>query len=94
MGARQDKLDQRSFGERWLPHPLLTVVLVLLWMLLLNSFSFGGLLVGVVLALVITRLTSNFWPRAPAGEVLVARPSPTSAWWPGTWWSPTCRSRG
>ena len=65
MGARQDKPDQRSFGERWLPHPLLTVVLVLLWMLLLNSFSFGGLLVGVVLALVITRLTSNFWPERP-----------------------------
>ncbi len=28
---------------------LLTLVLVLLWILLLNSFSFGGLLMGVVL---------------------------------------------
>jgi multicomponent K+:H+ antiporter subunit E len=27
----------------------MTAVLVLLWMLLLNSFSVGGLLVGVVL---------------------------------------------
>ena len=62
MGARHDRLDERTFMERWLPHPLMTAVLVLLWMLLLNSFSFGGLLVGVVLAVVITRVTSNFWP--------------------------------
>lgn len=65
MGARHDKLDQRSFAERWLPHPLMTAVLVLLWMLLLNSFSFGGLLMGAVLAVVITRVTSNFWPERP-----------------------------
>ena len=65
MGARHDKLEQRSFTARWLPHPLMTAVLVLLWMLLLNSFSLGGLLVGVVLAVVITRVTSNFWPQRP-----------------------------
>lgn len=65
MGARHDRLDERTFTERWLPHPLMTAVLVLLWMLLLNSFSFGGLLVGVVLAVVITRVTSNFWPERP-----------------------------
>ncbi len=65
MGARHDKLDQRSFTERWLPHPLMSAVLVLLWMLLLNSFSLGGLLVGVVLAVAITRVTSNFWPERP-----------------------------
>ncbi len=38
MGARHDRLDERTFMERWLPHPLMTAVLVLLWMLLLNSF--------------------------------------------------------
>ena len=65
MGARHDKLEQRSFTARWLPHPLMTAVLVLLWMLLLNSFSLGGLLVGVVLDVVITRVTSNFWPQRP-----------------------------
>ncbi|MBL7650496.1 MAG: Na+/H+ antiporter subunit E, partial [Candidatus Hydrogenedentes bacterium] len=65
MGAKHDKLDPRSFTERWLPHPLMSAVLVLLWMLLLNSFSLGGLVVGVVLAVVITRVTSNFWPERP-----------------------------
>ena len=65
MGARHDRLDERTFTERWLPHPLMTAVLVLLWMLLLNSFSVGGLLVGVVLGVVISHLTSQFWPERP-----------------------------
>jgi multicomponent K+:H+ antiporter subunit E len=65
MGARNDKLDERGFMARWLPHPLMTAVLVLLWLLLLNRLSLGGLLVGVVLAVVITRITSNFWPERP-----------------------------
>lgn len=57
--------DPRSRMERWLPHPILTVVLILLWMLLLNSFTAGGLLMGTVLSLVISAVTSNFWPARP-----------------------------
>lgn len=59
------KMDQRSLMRRWLPHPLLSVVLILLWMLLLDSFTAGGLLVGTVLSLVISAVTSNFWPARP-----------------------------
>lgn len=51
--------------RRWLPHPLLTAALTLTWMLLLNSFTAGGLLVGLVLGVVIPRLTSSFWPDRP-----------------------------
>jgi multicomponent K+:H+ antiporter subunit E len=65
MAAKHTSSDPRSRFERWLPHPLLTVVLVLLWMLLLNSFSVGGLLMGFVLGVVISRLTSQFWPERP-----------------------------
>lgn len=65
MGAHQETKPRRSLLERWLPHPVLTVVLVLLWMLLLNAFSVGGLVMGVVLGIVITRMTSNFWPERP-----------------------------
>nr|MBP7443136.1 Na+/H+ antiporter subunit E [Thauera sp.] len=57
--------DTRSRLERWLPHPWLTLVLVLLWILLLNSFSVGGLLMGVVLGVLISHLTSQFWPERP-----------------------------
>ena len=45
--------DDRSFLDRWLPHPLLTLALVVMWMALLNDFSSGGLVVGLVLALTV-----------------------------------------
>lgn len=64
MADRSDN-DGRSFMQRWLPHPLLTVVLIALWMLLLNSFSIGGLLMGSLLGLVIPVMTRNFWPERP-----------------------------
>lgn len=56
---------QRSFWQRWLPHPLLTLVLTALWMLLLNSFSLGGLVMGVLLGVLISIVTSSFWPARP-----------------------------
>lgn len=65
VGSKTEALERRSLMRRWLPHPLLTCVLILLWMLLLNTFSVGGLVVGVVLGLVIPRITSNFWPERP-----------------------------
>ena len=33
--------------------------------MLINSFSAGGLLVGVVLGIIIPRMTGNFWPDRP-----------------------------
>jgi len=57
--------DDRSFLQRWLPHPLLTLVLVILWMALLNDFSTGGLVVGAVLGVIIPIITSHFWPDRP-----------------------------
>jgi len=57
--------DQRTYLQRWLPHPLLTTVLVLLWMALLNSFTIGGLAVGIVLGMLIPSYTANFWPERP-----------------------------
>ena len=65
MATRHSPADTRGRLERWLPHPWLTLVLVLLWMLLLNSFSIGGLLMGIILAVVISHLTSQFWPERP-----------------------------
>lgn len=65
MTARHPTPDTRSRFRRWLPHPWLTLTLVLLWMLLLNDFSIGGLLVGIVLGVLISHLTSQFWPERP-----------------------------
>lgn len=57
--------DERSLFQRWVPHPLLTVTLTLIWLLLANGFSVGGLIVGLVLGLSIPRLTASFWPDRP-----------------------------
>lgn len=47
--------------RRVCPHPVLSAFIVLVWLLLANSLSFGALLVGIVLALVIPPVTSRFW---------------------------------
>lgn len=46
----------------WLPHPLLTPLLLLVWLLLNNSFAPGHLLLGLLLGWAIPRLTLVFWP--------------------------------
>jgi multicomponent K+:H+ antiporter subunit E len=48
--------------RRWLPHPLLSLLLLVLWLLLSNSASPGVLLLGVVLGLAIPLFTRRFWP--------------------------------
>ena len=65
MTAHPPPKDQLSLFQRWVPHPLLTVALTLIWMLLANGFSLGGLIVGLVLGLAIPRLTASFWPDRP-----------------------------
>ena len=47
----------------WLPHPLLSASLVLVWLLLQNSLDLGNLLLGLVLGLGIPLWTSGLWPK-------------------------------
>jgi len=48
-----------------LPHPVLTLALTGVWVLLLNDFSMGGLLFGLLLGVIIPLITSRFWPARP-----------------------------
>jgi len=48
--------------KRWFPHPWLTVLLILLWLLINNSFSLAQIVLGLVLAWIIPALTRSFWP--------------------------------
>ncbi len=51
----------------WLfPHPLLTLMLAVVWILLQNSFSFGMAVFGVILGIIIPRITTIWWPDRPA----------------------------
>ncbi len=48
--------------RRWLPHPLLSVSLVVLWLLLVNELSTGHLVLGALLGWLIPFAASRFWP--------------------------------
>lgn len=50
--------------KRFLPRPMLSLVLWLTWLLLNNSFSAGHMVLGAILALVIPLLTHSFWPES------------------------------
>ncbi|MBA3058264.1 MAG: Na+/H+ antiporter subunit E [Gammaproteobacteria bacterium] len=56
--------------KRWLPHPLLTPVLALIWLLLNNSASVGQLVLGLLLGWAIPLFTLAFWPE----RVRLSRP--------------------
>ena len=50
--------------RRLVPRPVLSFSLLLLWLSITNAASFGLLLLGIVLAVVVPRLTRGFWPEA------------------------------
>jgi multicomponent K+:H+ antiporter subunit E len=52
----------------WLfPHPLLTLMLAVVWIILQNEFSAGMAVFGVILGVIIPRATAAFWPQRPGG---------------------------
>jgi multicomponent K+:H+ antiporter subunit E len=51
--------------SRLFPHPGLTGMLVVVWMLLLNNFTFGGLVLAILFAIVVPLFTAPFWPNRP-----------------------------
>ena len=50
-----------------LPHPLLTLLLVVVWILLQNQISAGMFVFGIILGIIIPRMTSIWWPDTPKG---------------------------
>jgi multicomponent K+:H+ antiporter subunit E len=48
--------------KRLLPHPLLTITLVIIWQLLVNQLSVGHLLLAAVLGIAIPLYSARFWP--------------------------------
>lgn len=51
--------------SRILPHPLLTLLLTVVWQLLVNKLTPGNLLLGLGLGIVIPILTAPYWPARP-----------------------------
>lgn len=48
--------------EFWIPRPLFSLMLTLLWLLMVNSFSVAHILLGLALGLSIPFITRAFWP--------------------------------
>jgi multicomponent K+:H+ antiporter subunit E len=56
--------------RRLLPHPLLSTILLVIWLLLVNELSVGQLLLGSLLGWAVPLYTARFWPE----QVKVRRP--------------------
>lgn len=52
-------------SSRFLPHPLLSLTLFVVWLLLVNSLSAGSMLLALVLAVLVPLFTHTFWPDHP-----------------------------
>ncbi len=50
---------------RLLPHPWLTALLTVVWLLLINTVSLGDVLLGLLLGIVIPVVTAPYWPDRP-----------------------------
>lgn len=48
--------------RRLFPHPLLSALLFLVWMLLVNRFAWGSVVFAIFLAIVIPAMTAPYWP--------------------------------
>lgn len=51
--------------NRLLPHPALSAMLLIVWLLMANSITIGGIVLGGVFALVLPKFTQPFWPDRP-----------------------------
>lgn len=57
----------KSAFRRLLPHPLLTLLLTVVWTLLQNDVTAGMVVFGLILGVVIPLGTSVWWPGTPSG---------------------------
>lgn len=51
--------------SRVLPHPVLTLVITVVWLLLVNAFSLGALVLGLVIGVLVPLFTGPYWPGRP-----------------------------
>ncbi|MFC3528469.1 Na+/H+ antiporter subunit E [Paracoccus mangrovi] len=50
--------------RRLFPHPWLSVVLILTWMLLVNRWAVGSMVFAVIVGVVVPIMTAPYWPNA------------------------------
>lgn len=48
-----------------LPHPALSGMLLMVWVLMANNVALGGIVLGAIFAVVLPKFTQPFWPDRP-----------------------------
>lgn len=48
--------------KRLFPHPYLSLTLTVVWLMLVNDFHLGSLVMGVILGVIIPMITAPYWP--------------------------------
>lgn len=51
--------------RKFLPHPLLTLVITAVWVMLVNVITLNAIVFGLILGLIIPVLTAAYWPARP-----------------------------
>jgi len=51
--------------HRIFPHPVLSLVLVVVWVLLVNTLTLNAVVFGAVLGVLVPQITRGYWPDAP-----------------------------
>lgn len=51
--------------KRLMPHPLLSAMLILVWLGLVNTLTLGNLILGVSFGLIVPMITAVYWPDRP-----------------------------
>jgi multicomponent K+:H+ antiporter subunit E len=55
---------------KWLlPHPALSAMLLVVWVLMANAVTLGGVVLGAIFAVVLPKFTEPFWPDRPRVRV-------------------------
>ena len=65
-------MQKTSFWENWLPHPFVSVIVALSWIMLAHSIDPTTLLMAVLLGIFIPRLVNPFTTRTPNINWLLA----------------------
>ena len=52
-------------GPQMLPHPLLSLLILAIWLLLWDGFSAGLMVTGLIMSVLVPVFARRFWPDAP-----------------------------
>lgn len=64
-GGPEREHKREPLATRLVPHPVLTVTVAVVWLLLMNELSVGGLILGLLLGLVVPQISRTFWTQRP-----------------------------